>query len=224
MKMGKLFCFIAMAMSFCVNAQGAATLPADLVLTIPLGGDPVEVGQEVHYQFLVDNIGGSSATNVKLGFGLPLEGTLVGISPNTISCPVNQGKVLCDLGVVAPNSPVTVDLFWKAPDVVATLEINGGVTGAGENVSTDADNDAQITTEVVLPPDNPVDNGNGGVVDNGNNADGGDNTGNAAEAGPNGGCALSAASEVPGLPLVGISTALLALFYLRSRKASGNPS
>jgi len=223
MKMGKLFCFIAMAMSFCVNAQGAATLPADLVLTIPLGGDPVEVGQEVHYQFLVDNLGEASATNVKLGFGLPLEGTLVDLSPNTISCPANQGKVECDLGVVAPNSPVTVDLFWKAPDTETTLRIGGGVTGNGENISTFDNNDAEITTAVVLPPDNPVDNGNGGVDDGGNTGVD-DNTGNAAEAGANGGCALSAASEVPGLPLVGISTALLALFYLRSRKASGNPS
>ncbi len=176
-------CFAVPARSW-----GAANTPPDLVLTVPQGSAEVQTGENITYQFTVDNLGETSSTGVTFRTRTPTEGSFVEFSPNAISCLGDfapDTKVECDFGVVAPNSPVTLTVVWKAPDVATTLHWDASVDGSGENIADIANNDASVDTSVVQAPP-PADTGGG---DNAGGT-GNNNGGNGAQA-EAGGCSLT---------------------------------
>jgi len=201
----------------------AATLPPDLKITIPEPPAEVELGAEVTYRFLVENIGESSSDDVSVGMGIPAEGNVVSAESDVGTCDVIvsvQGtKVTCGLGIVAPLVPITVRLVVKVPEVVTVLQINASVSAIGENVSTQGDNQVQVATNVVAPADSPVDDGG----DNGDGNDAGDNGANndgAEAADGQGGCSLNPGESASRLGVFGWVLGALAFGILRLRAQS----
>ncbi|KAB2842480.1 hypothetical protein F9K50_01935 [bacterium] len=197
MSMLKSFGLVLCYFLFSGQAQAAASLPPDLKLSIDAPAEAT-FGEEFTYELTMENIGESSSDDVSLGFGLPTEGSLISIEASVGNClPPFNGKVECEFGIVAPLAPFTVTVLWKAPEAEAVLRLGAQVSASGENIATDADNKAEVFTTVVAPPDVPVDDGG--------NADAGDNDGigdGAAEAaGDQGGCSLNGKAPAASGPL-----------------------
>jgi len=211
MKSTFVLVFLLVCAAVPTASWAAATLPPDLTLSIPKGGDPVQTGDNITYEFLVDNIGESSSTGVTFTTRTPSEGSFVEFSPSTISCTGDfspDSKVICDIGVVASNSPVTLTILWKAPDTETTLDWTGTLAGSGENIADEANNTASVSTDVVQPP--PDNTGDTGTNNPGNN--------NGAAAADGGGCSL-AKTETPGNAAVMlVFTVSLALMGLGRRR------
>jgi len=203
---------------FLISGQvwAAASLPPDLKITIPNPPAEVEFGKEVAYQFLIENIGEDSSNDVSVAMGVSAEGSVVSAESAVGTCEAlvfPQGtKVTCELGIVAPLVPITVRLVVKAPEVATTLQINASVSAQGENISTIGDNETSASTQVVAPPDSPVDDGG---ADDGGNA-GADDDG-AEAAGGQGGCSLHPGEEASRPGLFGLMLGALALGLLRLR-------
>ncbi|MDL1873328.1 hypothetical protein FBR05_14200 [Deltaproteobacteria bacterium PRO3] len=203
---------------FLISGQvwAAASLPPDLKITIPNPPAEVEFGEEVAYEFLIENIGEDSSNDVSVAMGVSAEGSVVSVESAVGTCEalvVAQGtKITCELGIVAPLVPITVTLVVKAPEVATTLQINASVSALGENISTNGDNDIFASTQVVAPPDTPVDDGGG---DDGGNA-GADDDG-AEAAGGQGGCSLNPGELASPFAALGLILGALAFGVLRLR-------
>ncbi|MCC7344289.1 MAG: hypothetical protein IT573_05075 [Deltaproteobacteria bacterium] len=198
------------------QAWAAASLPPDLKITIPEPPAEVEFGGEVTYQLLVENIGETSSNNVSVAMGMSAEGSVVSAESTVGTCDAfvfaEGTKLTCELGIVAPLVPITVTLVVKAPEVVSTLQLNASVSAQGENISTNGDNAATASTQVVAPPDTPVADGGG---DDGGNAGAQDDGVEAA--GEQGGCSLQPGEAAARSGVFGLILGALTFGFIRLR-------
>lgn len=184
------------------EVHSAATFPPNLNVAIS-APDQVESEAEIVYEVTLDNSGEASATNVSLKLRNPEQGSFVSIDDSGFSCVsfdnfAPNGTTTCKFNVIAPNSPVTITFVWRAPDTQTQLTLAASVEGDGDDESQIEDNSAEVATQVVLPPDTPVDDIGGGN-DDGNgvgNADDG------AEAAGDGACILNPVAGDRGTPMV----------------------
>lgn len=122
-------------------------------VTLQKIGDPVFVdgGENVTYTLVAKNIGPFPAENVQIVDILPLTGTFV--SAPDCGAP-SSGQITCDLGTIAVNAEVIVEVVWTAP-LVTRNEIlkNWAVITAGNELFTDTGNNlAFANTAVISPP------------------------------------------------------------------------
>ena len=165
-------------------ARGAAADPPDLAVSIPVGGGTVETGENFSYEIRLTNIGQVSATDTELVVNLPTQGAFVGAETTlgalgTCDFVAGPPPVLnCALGILSERFLVVVDIDWTAPNTAATLTLSVQATNSIVEGS-DANNSAQVTTDVVAPP-----------VDNGDNNNDNNNDPGANNAADSGGCSL----------------------------------
>jgi uncharacterized repeat protein (TIGR01451 family) len=97
---------------------------ADLSL-VKEGPETVLAGETFTYTLTVENLGPDEAENVMLTDNLPEEVTFVSA---TAPCLESEGVVTCDLGVLAADGPVVIEIVVTAPETAGTLTNEALVT------------------------------------------------------------------------------------------------
>ncbi|MCH7698264.1 MAG: DUF11 domain-containing protein [Chloroflexi bacterium] len=116
-------------------------------------GDPVflDGGENVTYTLIAKNLGPFVAENVQIIDTLPASGEFV----SAPDCdPPSGGQITCDLGNIAANAEVIVEIVWKAPLVTRSeLLKNSAVVSADNELFVDTGNNlAGANTAVIAPP------------------------------------------------------------------------
>ena len=73
--------------------------------------DPVLVGDNLLYTIVIANVSGNPATQVTLTDIIPPGLNVIGANTDQGSCAITAGKVVCDLGTIGPNTPITVKIL-----------------------------------------------------------------------------------------------------------------
>jgi uncharacterized repeat protein (TIGR01451 family) len=112
--------------------------------------DPVAATSNLTYTIVVTNAGPSAAADVDLSDALPAGATFVSALPSQGSCSLNAGVVSCDLGSLANNATVTVQLRLRPG---ASGPLTNSVSVANPDFDPVAGNNtASITTTVLDGP------------------------------------------------------------------------
>ncbi len=120
---------------------------ADLSLTMLDDPDPVNVGNTLTYNLVVQNLGPHQATNVVLVDTLP-DGVSF-VAANHAGCDENVGIVTCDLGNLASGDSVNIAITVIAPDSGGTITNTAEVSSDIEDPAL-ANNTASEATTVVM--------------------------------------------------------------------------
>jgi uncharacterized repeat protein (TIGR01451 family) len=122
---------------------------ADLLLTQIAAPNPVTVGDPLTYTIAVTNLGPFTASSVTITDTLPAQVTVVSATTSQGSCSTNGGLVVCSVGSLDTNTPVTLTL-------VVTPIASGTLTNTATAMATEMDpnttNNA-VTTTVTVPVD-----------------------------------------------------------------------
>ncbi|MCI0855254.1 MAG: DUF11 domain-containing protein [Chloroflexi bacterium] len=126
---------------------------SDVVLTKV--GEPtfLDGGEEVTYTLVAKNLGPFSAENVQIVDTLPDGATFVSATNPECGAPVD-GKVTCDLGKLAVNAEVIVQIVLTAPEVTRStfLKNSAFVSADNELFRQTGNNLAEANTAVIAPP------------------------------------------------------------------------
>ena len=118
-------------------------------------GAPVflEGGEDVTYTLIAKNLGPFPAQNVKIVDTLPGSGTFVSATNPECATP-SPLQITCELGDIAVNAEVIVEVVWKAPLVTRNEMLkNSAVVSADNELFTDTGNNlAGANTAVIAPP------------------------------------------------------------------------
>jgi uncharacterized repeat protein (TIGR01451 family) len=115
---------------------------ADAVITGSDSPDPVNVGSPLTYEFVVNNMGVITATNVVLTDVLDAGTDYVSATPSQGSCSLVSGDVICNLNSLDPGDSVTVT-------VVTTAMVAGSVSNTATVAITESENTANNSVTVV---------------------------------------------------------------------------
>ncbi len=121
-------------------------------------GDPVFLngGEDVTYTLIAKNLGPFPAQNVQIVDTLPASGTFVSATSPACGDPPTPagGQLTCELGDIAVNAEVIVEVVWKAPLVTRNEMLkNSAVVSADNELFTDTGNNlAGANTAVIAPP------------------------------------------------------------------------
>ncbi len=126
---------------------------ADLNLSIFDSPDPAATSGALNYTVSVTNFGPDDATGVTLTDTLPGAAAFVSATPSQGSCGAPSGGVVtCNLGSIALNDTVTVDIAVTAPASPGMITNSASVTGAQTDPNS-ANNSASEDTLVRSPAD-----------------------------------------------------------------------
>lgn len=122
------------------------------------GPAQVTQGNQISYQVTVTNNGPDSVTNVLFSDVIPSGTTFVSATPNNgTSCSFAGGVVSCDLGLLAPDESVVVNIVVGTTGINPTSCASGGglvnqaQINAPVNDSNPANNSDTVCTTVVAP-------------------------------------------------------------------------
>ena len=126
---------------------------SDVILTMV--GEPtfLDGGEEVTYTLVAKNLGPFSAENVQIVDTLPESATFVSATNPECGAPVD-GNVTCDLGKLAVNAEVIVQIVLTAPEVTRNtfLKNSAFVSADNELFLQTGNNLAVANTAVIAPP------------------------------------------------------------------------
>src|SRR5205085_1346186 len=91
-----------------VSIVSLVKLPVDLVLAAPSMPDPISVGQDVSYTYLLSNKGPNQATSVVFVDELAPSLQFISATASAGACGFANGLVTCLLPDLPPGSGVTV--------------------------------------------------------------------------------------------------------------------
>ncbi|GAF69899.1 unnamed protein product, partial [marine sediment metagenome] len=134
------------SLALAAGEYGAST---DLKVTKDDTLDPVIVGENITYTITVTNDGPGDASGVTLQDILPAGVIFVSSAPTQGSCSEDSGTVSCDLGTLALDGNITVDIVVTAPSVVGSISNEVAVSG-NETDPDNSNNSAIIDTLVLL--------------------------------------------------------------------------
>jgi uncharacterized repeat protein (TIGR01451 family) len=119
-----------------------------IVTTLSDAKDPVFVGQEIVYNVTVTNNGPDGALGVSLSETLPSGASYISANPSQGSCQDNSGTIVCDIGDMAKDAAVTIEIDLGSPQTAGLLVTN--LTSSC--TSTCTSDPASETTTVIAPP------------------------------------------------------------------------
>ena len=124
------------------------TPEADLEVTLTDTPDPIAVGADLAYKATVKNLGPHAAEKVTLKFDqLPTGATVTSATPTVGTCKTDVTPIVCELGDIAKDATVTVDLVVKPTTAgTATATASASTTLATDPAA--ANSSASTTTEV----------------------------------------------------------------------------
>ena len=129
-------------------AAGEYSASTDLKVTKDDTPDPVNAGENITYTITVTNDGPGDASGVTLQDILPAGVIFVSSAPTQGSCSEDSGTVSCDLGTLALDGSLTVDIVVTAPSVAGS--ISNEVAVSGDETDPDNSNNSAIIDTLVL--------------------------------------------------------------------------
>jgi uncharacterized repeat protein (TIGR01451 family) len=120
----------------------------NLRLTLSDSPDPVMAGETLLYHLQVINLGPSNATGIVLTDTLPAAVTLIAAVPGQGSCNGAPPTVICELGSLAVNTTVDLDITVQVDPSASGPLSNSAVTSAIEPDPNTGNNSASVNTTV----------------------------------------------------------------------------
>jgi uncharacterized repeat protein (TIGR01451 family) len=121
----------------------------DLALSMVADPDPVPVGDQLTYNFRIDNVGTASASGVILSDTLPSSLTFVSVTPGSPTCTRSGRLVTCNVGSLSPGASFTANTVVRTSS--AGILKNTAVVRSNEIDSDPANNVAVQMTKVGAP-------------------------------------------------------------------------
>lgn len=123
-------------------------------VTLQKIGDPafLDGGENVTYTLIARNLGPFPAQNVQIVDTLPSSGTFVSATNPACGAP-SGGEITCNLGKIAVNSEVIVQIVWTAPFVTRNEMLkNSAVVSSDNELFTDTGNNLAVANTALISP------------------------------------------------------------------------